>query len=272
MGLDSLSAIPLDQRAHPLTVAALYNANMGSPCVVIGGGPSALSDLEQIPDWQSMLQISANGHGFRVPGATPRYIFTKDNAECPPRPRKRDAGPFPLMEPQMRVHGVPIISIQYWGDYRCVDWPIQGNSGQHALAVAALMGSAPVIGVGFDCFQGPTYFHSDGPNVSAGHKIGYWQMRYRRFAERLRGGHYIRGVSGVLAAQFGKYDPAEHFAGGGIPAVMARYATMATVRVRTLRAFRDPGKATEIPAGYVMASNIPEARRLIDLGLATLAS
>lgn len=239
--------------------------------MVIGGGPSALTDLDQVPGWQSMLQISANGHGFKVPGATPTYIFTKDNAECPPRPRKRDAGPFPLMEPQMRVFGVPIISLQYWGDYRCLDWPFQGNSGQHALAVAALMGSTPVIGVGFDCFQGPTYFHSNADNVSKGKKIGYWQERYRRYAQRFRGGQYIRGVSGLLVEVFGRYNPAETFAGDGIPVVMRRYAAMPTVRVRTLRSFQDPGKATEIPAGYVMASSRGEAARLSALGLAVPA-
>lgn len=260
----------MDHAALPLKhcVSALYNAHAGRPILVIGGGPSVPTDLAQIPGWQDMLQISANGHGFKVPGARPSFIFTKDNAECPPRPRNPRAGPFPLMEPQMRVHGVPIISIQYWADYRCAHWPFQGNSGQHALAVGILMGGAPVIGVGFDCFQGPTYFHSDGANVSGGKKPGYWQFRYRRYADRFRGPVRIRGVSGQLVETFGRYDPMETFVGESMPEVLKVYADMPTLRVRTTQAFRDPGKATEIPAGYTVASTKAEAATWQKMGLA----
>lgn len=251
-------------------VSELYGTNAGKPCIVIGGGPSVPSDLAQIPDWRNMLQISANGHGFRVPDAFPTFIFTKDDAECPPRPRRREDGPFAPMEPQMRVFGVPIVSIQYWADYRCAAWPFQGNSGQHALAVAALMGSAPVIGVGFDCYQGATYFDSNPNNVSRGKKPGYWQHRYTRFRERFRGPTAIRGVSGILAATFGKYDPAETMR-ADVPEALRIYAKMPTVLVRTKRAFRDPGKTTEIPADYVMPASEAEAQLLVNRGLADLA-
>lgn len=255
-------------------VSALYNTNAGKPCVVIGGGPSVPDDLGKIPGWQNMLQISANGHGFKVPGAFPTFIFTKDDAECPPRPRKRDAGPFKPMEPQMRVHGVPIISLQYWGDYRCpggppsLAWPFQGNSGQHALAVAALMGSCPVIGVGFDCFQGPTYFHGNERNVSGGKKIGYWQVRYKRYAERFRSPTNIRGVSGVLAETFGYYTPTTLVADMGVPDVLRVYEGLNTVKVRTLRAYQDPGRATQVPENYVLPASEAEAARLVGLGVA----
>ncbi len=262
----------MDHGTLPLKrlVSALYGTNLGKPCIVIGGGPSALDDLAKIPGWQDMLQISANGHGFKVPGASPSYIFTKDDAECPPRPRKPGAGPFPPMEPQMRVHGVPIISIQYWADYRCAAWPFQGNSGQHALAVGALMGSAPTIGVGFDCFQGRTYFHSDGPNVSGGKKPGYWQYRYSRFRDRFRGGVSIRGVSGQLVDTFGRYDPAERIV-GAVPPVLKLYADLPTVHVRARKEYRDPGKTTAIPKGYVYPVSAAEAQVLCGRGFAERA-
>jgi len=258
-----LAALPLKR-----CVSELYNAYAGQPILVIGGGPSVLTDLSQISGWQSMVQISANGHAFKLPEARPSFIFTKDNAECPPRPRNPRAGPFPLMEPQMRVFGVPIISLQYWADYRCASWPFQGNSGQHALAVGVLMGGAPVIGVGFDCFQGPTYFHSDGPNVSAGRNPGYWQYRFRRFAERFRCQVRIRALSGQVAETFGKYNPAETFTGEVMPAVFLAYEKMPTQRVRVLKAFRDSGKATEIPAGAIVACSPAEAALWCARGLA----
>jgi len=258
----------VDSRTLPLTVAALYNAHACHPILVIGGGPSALTDLPQIPGWQSMVQISANGHAFKLPGAKPRYIFTKDNAECPPRPRKPNAEPFKLMEPQMRAFGVPIISLQYWADYRCAHWPFQGNSGQHALAVATLMGGAPVISVGIDCFMGQTYFHGDAANISKGKSRSYWQVRFRRYAERFRCAPRIRALSGPVAETFGRYDPAETFQGVFIPPVFSLYAKMPTQRVRVLRAFRDSGKATEIPAGAIVACSPTEATLWVNRGLA----
>lgn len=248
-------------------ISALYGANAGKPALVIGGGPSALQDLERVPGWQAMLQISANGHGFKLPGAKPSFIFTKDDTEYLPRPRKSNVRVRP-MEPQMRVFDTPLISIQYWADYRCAEWKFQGNSGQHALAAAALMGSMPVIGVGFDCFQGQTYFHSDGPNVSRGHPPDYWQQRFRKFRERFRGPANIRGVSGVLVEMFGKFKPSEDFSCAVIPPIFDFYRRCPTHRVRTTRAYRDPGKTTQVPADYVLPVTAAEARRLCGAGIA----
>lgn len=248
-------------------VSALYGINAGKPAIMLGGGPSVFKDLSKIPGWQDMLQISANGHGFKIPGATPRYIFTKDHEEVR-RVGRRAGVKGPLMEPQMRRFGVPIISIQYWADYRCAKWPLQGNSGQHALGVLALMGSTPVIAVGMDCFQGATYFHTPfAANVSQGLLPQFWDVRFRRFHDRMQGA-LIRGTSGVVAKVFGRYSPTEKFATDGIPDVMRFYAHCPPRHVRILKPYVDSGKATEIPAGTVVAVTTDEANMLCQRGFA----
>lgn len=173
----------------------------------------------------------------------------------------------------MRKYGVPIVSQQYWADYRCAEWPIQGNSGMMALALGAFMHGAPVIAVGMDCFQGPTYFHDPAVrNVSNNRTVTYWYTRMQHLRMKLdRTSCPVRAVSGIMARAFERYDPKERVEKHE-PHIMMKYRTMTPVRLRLRTATLDPRTKVEIPAGTILASWTHEAGRLCKLGIAELDS
>jgi hypothetical protein len=236
----------VDQRSLPASVVDLYLKHVGRPAIIVGGGPSAPSQLASLPRpvVEQAVIVSANGHAPKL-GLRPDYVFCKDHTHTETRES---------MEALLRPIGAPIVSRQYWADFRAPQWPIQGNSGQMALALGVLLGCAPVIGIGFDCYQNGTYFHNlDVQNVSAGRRPGYWASRFSRLALRLNPSH-IRALDGPLTHAFKHYDPSETFVGTAIPPVLRIYADL---RIHTVVAKREFGlrcdaRAT-IPVGRVMA-------------------
>lgn len=194
--------------------------------------------------------ISANGHAPKL-GLQPDYVFCKDHAHTETRES---------MQALLRPLGVPIVSRQYWADYRAPMWPIQGNSGQMALGLGVLLGCAPVIVIGFDCYQNGTYFHDpDAKNVSHGRLASHWQLRYNRLADKLAASS-IRFVDRAFIRAFPSYDPAETFGPPHIPPALQQYRDL---KVYTARALRDFGlrfdpRAT-VPAGTVFAISAFEA-------------
>jgi hypothetical protein len=253
----------------PWLISKLVDSGCGRMAIIVGGGPSAPSDLKKIPHGGKALIISANGHAFKL-GLKPEYIWCKDHLRIFPgymeRGRRRE-----YMERELRRFGVPIVGPNYWCDYRAPDWPIaQFNSGQQALAFATLLGCAPIIPVGMDCFMGPTYFHdAEAPNVSKGRRPGYWDSRIRKLRAALGDRSAIRGVSGLVRDIFGPYRPDKHPPPGPLSPLLQRYVKMETVWVRARREFQDSkDKFAIIPANYVMPCNRAEADRLCKVGLA----
>lgn len=250
-------------------LSRLVMAHKGKRAIIIGGGPSAPEQLARIPNWQESVIISANAHALKLE-IQPHYVWCKDHIRCKPR-KEALRTPREYMEPDVRRLGAPVMGPNYWADYRAIDWPLNNaNSGMQALGAAALMGCRPIVPVGMDCFQGSTYFHSPHEdNVSLRRPSSYWNRRLGLIRTALRGA-VLRGMGGIPALVFGQYRPEETYSGEVVlPEVLRRYNNRQTVVIRTRREFQDPrDKSAVIPAGYVMASDGPEAERLGRLGLA----
>jgi hypothetical protein len=194
-------------------VAELYAAHLGRPIIVVGGGPSAPEQLARLNPQNSVL-IFANGHGFKL-GLKPDYIVCKDEIHTETKQPT---------EPQLRAHGdYPILTRHAWADYRMVQWPSQGNSGQLAIALGALMGGKPILPIGFDCYQEGMYFHQmEGKNVSQGRFEGMWRSSFTRIMLRLEGA-VIRALGRPLTHTFKPYDPMEVLPEPMIPAIFDKY-------------------------------------------------
>lgn len=253
-------------------IAKLYNSQAGKPILVIGGGPSVPRDLPQIPGWQDMYTISANGHAFKIEGAKPSLIVCKDHyIKLPLRMRKKEKT---YMEPILRQYGVPIASRQHWADYRIAEWRAHGgNSGMLSIAVAVCLGGWPVIVVGIDGFQGATYFHDEKvENVSQGHPMDYWVRRLTSFRTPLARS-IVRAVSGPVARVFGTFKPDEVYPPFKPCEAFTHYAQMPTYLARTRKAFQDPGdRETTIPKDYVFPVSSQEYEKYQRLGMVDPAS
>lgn len=249
-------------------ISKLRDTGCGRMAVIVGGGPSAPSDLKKIPGIAQALIISANHHAFKL-NLKPDYIWCKDHLRITrgymEKGRKRE-----YMEAALRPYGVPIAGPNYWCDYRAVDWALpQFNSGQQALAFAVLLGCAPIVPIGMDCFQEGTYFHDlAAENVSAGRKQGYWNSRIQKLRWSLPGAP-IRGISGLVAHHFGRYEPDRPLVPGDLPPALTRYVKMPTVWIEMRRELQDSrDKFAIIPKGYIMPSSPAEAAKLCKIGAA----
>jgi hypothetical protein len=240
-------------------VADLYEKHAGVPALIVGGGPSAPAQLAMVHGkLGDPIVISANGHAFKL-GLEPDYVFCKDHIHTETKER---------MEWLLRPHGVPIVTRNYWGDYRCAGWTYTGNSGSQALALAALMGCAPIVPIGFDGYQNGTYFHDlKAKNVSQGFTEGHWRMRYSRLRQRLEGAE-IRVLPGSMLAQTfplitsGPYKPV-------VPVNLRHYEGLQTRYVRALSTFQMPfdGRVA-VPAGVVFPVSDGERAHYLRLGVA----
>lgn len=230
-------------------VSTLYRAAQDRPALVIGGGPSAPEQLAALGAFpKNAVILSANAHAFRL-GIRPHYIVCKDH---------RHTETQELLEPVMRKYGVPLVSRQHWADFRLGAWPVQGNSGMMAIGLAALLGCRPIVPIGFDCYQGGTYFYAPADrNVSKGLSESHWRSRYQRLQARLTGA-MIRPPLGALFNLFPAYRPDEAPGPFHMPTSLQPYETMKWSHVRAKRAFLCKHSRTEIPAGYVFPADEAE--------------
>lgn len=243
MGAAHASDVALGHEALPMSalVSDLYRRHQDRLAIVVGGGPSAPEQLEKIGGLSSPIVISANGHANKL-GLVTDYVVCKDHTHTETKA---------LMEPQLRTLNAPIASRHHWADYRLGNWPVQGNSGMMALGLAALLGCRPIIPIGFDCYQGATYFHDpEAKNVSQGLRESHWRSRYQRLSARLLGA-CIRPLDGFLTSVFPIFDPQEPLGRFCMPPALRVYENAITYRVKALRDFHakyDP--RVVIPKGY----------------------
>lgn len=257
MGRSDEENVPVDQRPLPVARLAseLYASRMRQPAVVIGGGPSAPAQLLRVFNEfnrQRCVIISANGHAAKL-DLRPDFIVCKDHVHTETKAH---------MEPQLRALGAPIVARHYWADYRLPSWPIQGNSGQMALGVAAMMGCAPIFPVGFDCYEGGTYFHDlDAPNISRGLLNSMWRSRYQRMRAKLLTADIRLLDPSPLSAGFPLHSARAEPKDWCIPPVFDHYKGAPTHYVRTRRAV--PMKqniGVTVPAGYTFPVDSDELR------------
>lgn len=179
-----------------MSLRALVHRHVGRPAVCIGGGPSG--PWAFVPFFggvapRDAVVLSANDHGYRC-GLFPPVDFI---VAC-------DDG----MGEVCRPYGAPIISPKRWADIRDLH-RVDNNSGRLAVYAAWVMGCAPIVLIGMDCYDGATYF--DRPDaVSAGNNKTIEQhiRRWRQLTE-LAPGIMIRATSGPLLEVFPKFDPNE---------------------------------------------------------------
>ena len=204
-------------------VSDLLWAHPGRPCIIVGGGPSTPDQLAQIKGDKPWMFIAANGHAFRL-NLRPDYVFCKDDISTE---TKRP------MEPTVRRPGIPVIGRHFWTDYRVAEWPITGNSGQHAIAIAALMGCAPIVPIGFDGYQNGTYWYDrTTTNVSLGRHVGHWESRFKTLAAKLKGA-VVRTVGGPATKAWARYSPTEIVPIPTLPVLLEKYQSMPAYRVHT---------------------------------------
>lgn len=180
-------------------LADLIHAHAGRPAFVMGGGDSLPKDLERAP--RDCVYISANQHGCFL--RTCDYIVAIDSWF------KKDFKTPQGTTMRMRDFGVPVISVRREdADIRMFEKPTS-NSGVSAAWVAWVMGCAPILIGGMDCYTGGTYFHdpkaqSSGRSVHLTQHLGRWAKLPQVAPDGM-----FRVMSGPLVGLFPAYDPAE---------------------------------------------------------------
>jgi hypothetical protein len=196
-----LAALP-KTRTWPVyrTVRDLVHAHVGKPAVVMGGGPSLPAAIERSPE--GAIFLSANEHGCRFfenssPGQTTKNVVCLIVA-------------LDQIEHKVSRFGVPIVSRHMYADYRLVTPPAK-SSGVAAAYIARLMGCAPILLAGMDCYDGATYFDDPkAPSTGRTMDAGGHAMLWREMIGQYPGGQYrVIGGNARLQNLLGMYDPTE---------------------------------------------------------------
>ena len=219
--------------------------------LVIGGGPSVTDDLASLPSsFKPSCVISANAHGFKQKRFKPDYIVCVDDMHSETKKPMRE-----LLSP----YCVPIITRQWWGDYRIPNRPtyLRLNSGLSAVAIGALMGGNPVLVTGLDCYTGDTYFHDK--SVLTCQSSVAWPRFSRQILrlEKLIASANIRPMSGPLTEDFPAYDRDEVFE----PPFVTQMRKIKQYEARSITAFR--WNLADLPAGARFPVSEKEARHMI---------
>lgn len=174
-----------------MSLRPYVHRHVGRPAVCIGGGPSApwVYLFGGVP--AEPVVFSANDHGYRL-GLPVDYVAACDDG----------------MGEVCRPYGKPIISPKRWADIRDIH-RVDNNSGRLAVYAAWVMGCAPIVLVGMDCYDGPTYFDRPHAN-SAGLRRTPEQHadRWQQLVEKMPGA-MIRATAGPLLKRFPRFDPEE---------------------------------------------------------------
>lgn len=172
----------------------------GRAALVMGGGPSMPAQLGREPE--GSVYISANQHGCLLRPCD--YIVALDHWGPKRRFRHPDGRELLLHE-----LGAPVISVKREdAQIRIFEKPT-ANSGVVAAWVAWVMGCAPILLGGMDCYASGTYFHdakalSSGTAVHVEGHLSRWQKLLQWAPDGM-----FRALGGPLTQLFREYDPAE---------------------------------------------------------------
>jgi hypothetical protein len=186
---------------HPRPISDLVHRCIGRAGVAIGGGVSLPPQYRSVESLNA-VHAAANQHGC-VMGYRVDYIVSVD----------------PDTSKIMRSYRLPVISPRRASaDYLLFPNQHTGfnSSGVWAAFVLWLMGCAPIILTGMDCFSGGTYCHdlkakSSGTGSSVEQHLRKW---HKLKASCPRGA--FRSAGGPTEKVFPRYDPNE--TGFAIPA------------------------------------------------------
>lgn len=178
------------------TLRPLVYAHAGRPAMIMGGGSSLLEAMKTAPP--DAIYFSVNGHGlryFKQHPADPRrctYVVACDKTGR-----------------EYKSQGLPVISRHMFADYRMLTMPAP-SSGMSAAWVARIMGCAPIIILGMDCYDGGTYF-DDQKAASTGHLIQPTDhlLRWHKMMNAFPAMYRAIGCNDALRKRVGEYDPAE---------------------------------------------------------------
>lgn len=189
---------PVTPVARPMS--DLIHAHAGRPAVIMGGGVSMPEQVARAP--ANAVFISCNQHGaiFRKCD----YIVATDSIED--KLFKTLAG----HTLRLREFGIPVISVRRpLADYRIFKSPVN-STGVIGAWCAWVMGCAPILLMGMDCYGGgATYYHdkaarSSGNSQTVAHHLDKWRQLIPQVP-----GAMIRAMGGPLEKVFMPYDPDE---------------------------------------------------------------
>lgn len=172
----------------PRPMSDLIHAHFGRPALVLGGGDSLPAHgVAGPPD---AVHIGANEHACKI-GLRCEYIVAVDN-----------------IREKVTPYGVPVITSRRWGQFRMFKQP-SPCSGPCAAWAAWVMGCAPIIIGGMDCYVGGTYCHdpkakSSGKSQTLDNHLSRWATLRDKFPRAA-----IRTLGGPTLKVFAAYDPAE---------------------------------------------------------------
>jgi len=187
------------------TVRELVHSELGRPAVVMGGGCTLMAALDRIAQPERCVYISANDHGAKALRARNRagehlsYVLCLDKIEDRCRREQWEGG---RIGPAWNV---PLVSRHMFADYRILEYP-QRDSGAAAAWFARLLGCAPVILAGMDCYRGGvTYWHTPKAKSSATQfpdevHLGKWRSLRDRYEAQ------YQAASGAVSALFPDLD------------------------------------------------------------------
>lgn len=234
--------------ARPL--AEFIHAHAGRPALVIGGGASAPANAVRAP--ADAIVFSANQHGCILRAGKCDYIVACD--EFGTRDQKRfDYGGRKVT---LRDFGVPIVSPRRIdADIMMFKIPIH-ETGPTAGWVAWLMGCAPILLTGMDCYVGGTYFHnpkalSTGTHVPESTHVGRWHELKQKAPDgmfRILGCPPLKGV-------FPEYNPSERVT------MPARPLVVPEASGKRVRLQKDLHVGVQLPGGLEVELSEGELRR-----------
>lgn len=217
------------------TLADCVHRHYGCAAVIVGGAPSRLTEISACPS--DAIRFSVNEHGLLAYG-TCDYTVAQD----PIADSLKGRGPQLI---STRRSSADILAFET----RCA------NSAILACFAAWIMGCAPIVVIGVECYAGRAYAH-DPFAPSAG-----FRMKPEKHLERWRillnlaPGAMVRPVGGPLTEIWPKYEPDQQLLFIA-PEDLARAAARGE-RVR----FRRPHEGFE--RGAIAEVSKPEALRFI---------
>jgi hypothetical protein len=215
-------------------IGDLVHRHVGHPAVIVGGAPSRLNEIAACPE--GAVWFSVNDHGLRA-RATCDYICALD----------------PIAE-ELKGRGAPVLSTQRSADVRAFEMRC-ANSAIFAAWCAWVMGCAPIVVIGVECYAGKTYAHdpdaeSAGRLFTVAQHLDRWQM-----LTRIAPGLMLRPVGGPLLQIFPRHQPSENAA----PSADLAIVRAAAAGVRLQMRFRYEG----YKQGERVELSEAEARRFI---------